>query len=105
MNGNATSQRSTTPKLNPIRPGQARQKCPPAFLAKLDDVHRIKGYQGDPLPGESPGEIWTFGRTTGWRAIGTVIAAAGIKGVQGDPDRTSAQFCDPAPRAGVRRST
>ncbi len=58
---------------------------PPAFLAKLDDVHKVKDYQGDRRPAKAREEIWTFGRTTGWRAIGTVMAAAGIEGVQATP--------------------
>ena len=58
---------------------------PPAFLAKLDDVHKVRDIQGPRRPAKAKEEIWNFGRTTGWRAISAVMAAAGIEGVQATP--------------------
>ena len=58
---------------------------PPNFMAKLDDVHRVKDYQGGRRPTEAKEEIWDFSRTTAWRTISTVMATAEIEGVQATP--------------------
>ncbi len=54
---------------------------PERFLTKLDDVHHVQDVQKR-LPGA---KIWSFSRTTGWRAIVDVMEEAGIVGVQATP--------------------
>lgn len=58
---------------------------PSSFLVKLDDVHRVKDYQADRSQAKASEEVWPFGRTTAWRVITSVMAAAGIEGVQATP--------------------
>jgi integrase/recombinase XerD len=58
---------------------------PQPFLVKLDDVHRVKDYQAGKGEGKSTDLIWSFGNTTGWKAIKKVMATAGINGVQACP--------------------
>ncbi len=53
---------------------------PPHFLTKLDDVHRTKDFLKARSGTTDP--IWTFGRTTAWKAIKAVMNAAEIQGAQ-----------------------
>ena len=54
---------------------------PDHFLEKLDDVHKVKDFQKD----RAKERLWTFGRTTAWRSISSVMDKAGIVGVQATP--------------------
>lgn len=58
---------------------------PTSFLTKLDDVHLVRDHQASRLKGDGQQPIWSFGRTTAWRIITTVMEQAGISGVQAAP--------------------
>jgi integrase len=58
---------------------------PPAFLVKLDDVHHVKDFQASRIKSDGNQPIWSFGRTTAWRIITSVMAEAGIQGIQATP--------------------
>lgn len=58
---------------------------PNPFLTKLDDVHRVKDYQAGRAEGKYSDRIWSFGRTTGWKIITKIMAAAEIEGIQASP--------------------
>jgi integrase len=58
---------------------------PHSFLVKLDDVHRVKDFQAGRTEGKSTDRIWSFGRTTAWKAIIKVMATADIEGIQATP--------------------
>lgn len=58
---------------------------PYPFLVKLDDVHRVKDFQSGKVEGKATDRIWSFGRTTAWKAINQVMGEAGIEGVHACP--------------------
>ena len=58
---------------------------PTNFLTKLDDVHHVKDHQTSKIKGDGQELIWSFGRTTAWRIITTVMEQAGIAGPQAAP--------------------
>ena len=51
---------------------------PEDFLIKLDDVHHVK----DIIKKTPEERIWTFGRTTGWSTIKSIMEYADIEGAQ-----------------------
>lgn len=51
---------------------------PDGFLEKLDDVHHIK----DMVKKHPNDNLWSFGRTTAWRAIKDIMSHADIEGAQ-----------------------
>jgi integrase/recombinase XerD len=58
---------------------------PPSLLVKLDDVHHVKDFQASRIKSDGNQPIWSFGRTTAWRTITSVMAEAGIEGIQATP--------------------
>lgn len=58
---------------------------PVNYLTELDDVHLVKDRQVSRPKGDGQELIWTFGRTTAWRIITTVMEQAGIVGPQAAP--------------------
>lgn len=57
---------------------------PRDFLERLDKVHGLRRAQQQPDGGRNT-YLWTFSRTTAWRHIKQVMAAAGITGVRACP--------------------
>jgi integrase/recombinase XerD len=56
---------------------------PPRLLDLLELVHGLRDKR--PLGGrdrKSPPPLWEFGRTTAWKKVRTVMAAAGVIGAQ-----------------------
>ena len=58
---------------------------PASFLVKLDDVHHVKDHQTSRIKADGQQRIWSFGRTTAWRIITSVMEEAGIVGAQAAP--------------------
>lgn len=56
---------------------------PPALLRKLDQVFRLRQSQHD--PSRAILRIWRWSRTTAWRHVKAVMAAAGITGTPAMP--------------------
>jgi integrase len=56
---------------------------PLSFLNWLDEVHRIKAAQRNPSAAQHP--LWPWCRTTAWKRVKEVMAAAGISGTQACP--------------------
>ena len=55
---------------------------PRPFMTKLDDVHRVKDFQGTD---KGDDRIWEFGRTTGWTVVNRVMDKGKISGAQACP--------------------
>jgi hypothetical protein len=63
---------------------------PPALLETLDMVHGIREAQS--RRGKGRGELlWPWSRMTGWRAVHTVMAAAGLDGPHGLTEGSAAR--------------
>ena len=58
---------------------------PDAFLVKLDDVHRVKDNQRATRQAQPEELIWPMSRPTAWRAVKSVMRAAGVSGPQASP--------------------
>jgi len=59
---------------------------PPAVLDMLAMVHGLKGRKKKTTKKDSPPPpLWDFGRTTAWKKVLAVMAAAGVKGPQATP--------------------
>lgn len=54
---------------------------PPEFTARLNDIHDLHSAQAKADCGRSI-QLWTFGRTKGWRLVRTVMETAGLSGVK-----------------------
>lgn len=57
---------------------------PPALLEILDDVHGVTASHGQQDRGVSS-PLWDWSRTTAWRRVSEVMAAAEIDGIQACP--------------------
>jgi integrase len=59
---------------------------PPAVLEMLAMVHGLKDRKKKTTKKDSPPPpLWDFGRTTAWKKVLAVMAAAGVKGPQATP--------------------
>jgi integrase/recombinase XerD len=73
---------------------------PPALLETLDMVHGIREAQS--RRGKGRGErLWPWSRMTGWRAVHTVMAAAGLDGPHASPKGLRHGFGVAAVTAGI----
>lgn len=54
---------------------------PPAYLARLDEVHMIRTIQARPCGGMTI-PLWPMGRTTAWERVRSVMDAAHISGAR-----------------------
>ncbi len=82
---------------------------PPAVLDMLAMVHGLKGKKKKPAvkkktegaKEKSPPPLWDFGRTTAWKKVLAVMAAAGVKGPQATPKGLRHGFGVAAIQAGI----
>jgi integrase/recombinase XerD len=71
------------------RPGVVRQvPLPTVMLKELDHFFGLADAHRDARRARQP--IWRWGRTTAWRRIKEVMAAAGISGTPAMPKRLAA---------------
>lgn len=54
---------------------------PPRFMDRLARIHDLKALQAEAGRGQHM-RLWTFCRTTAWKRIKTVCAAAGLEGIK-----------------------
>ena len=76
---------------------------PPAVLEMLAMVHGLKDKKkiAAPKKEKSPPPLWDFGRTTAWKKVLAVMAAAGVKGPQATPKGLRHGFGVAAIQAGI----
>jgi integrase len=81
---------------------------PPAVLDMLAMVHGLKDRKKRPATKkktaaarDSPPPLWDFGRTTAWKHVIAVMAAAGVKGPQATPKGLRHGFGVAAIQAGI----
>ena len=73
---------------------------PPALLEALDLVHGIRERHG--RRGKGRGDrLWPWSRMTGWRAVHTAMAAAGLDGLHASPKGLRHGFGVAAVSAGI----
>ena len=53
---------------------------PEAFLTRLDDVHRVRDEQLPLVKARPDDPVWAFDKTTAWRTVKRVMAAASLRG-------------------------
>jgi integrase/recombinase XerD len=73
---------------------------PPALLDALDMVHGIRELRSRRGKGRGV-RLWPWSRMTGWRAVHTVMAAAGLAGVPASPKGLRHGFGVAAVTAGI----
>ena len=73
---------------------------PPTLLEALDLVHGIREAHTRRSPSHNP-RLWPWSRMTGWRAIHTVMAAAGLNGPHATPKGLRHTFGITAVSAGI----
>jgi integrase len=73
---------------------------PPALLETLNLVHGIRELQGQRGKGRSV-RLWPWSRMTGWRAVHSVMQAAGLDGVHASPKGLRHGFGVAAVSAGI----
>ena len=73
---------------------------PPALLDALDMVHGIRELHGRRGKGRGM-QLWPWSRMTGWRAVHTVMLAAGLEGVHASPKGLRHGFGVAAVTAGI----
>jgi site-specific recombinase XerC len=73
---------------------------PPALLDALDMVHGIREAQSRRSKGRGE-RLWPWSRMTGWRAVHTVVAAAGLDGPHASPKGLRHGFGVAAVSAGI----
>jgi integrase len=76
---------------------------PPAVLEMLAMVHGLKDKKKKVVAKKekSPPPLWDFGRTTAWKKVLAVMAAAGVKGPQATPKGLRHGFGVAAIQAGI----
>lgn len=76
---------------------------PPKVLDMLEMVHGLKDKKKKATGAKekSPPPLWDFGRTTAWKKVLAVMAAAGVKGPQATPKGLRHGFGVAAIQAGI----
>ena len=74
---------------------------PPAVLEMLAMVHGLKDRKKKAKKDSPPALLWDFGRTTAWKKVLAVMAAAGVKGPQATPKGLRHGFGVAAIQAGI----
>src|SRR5450631_2826119 len=76
---------------------------PPAVLEMLAMVHGLKDRKKKTVGAKekAPPPLWDFGRTTAWKKVLAVMAAAGVKGPQATPKGLRHGFGVAAIQAGI----
>jgi integrase len=77
---------------------------PAALMAQINGIHALDQLQGRPDRGHSV-RLWNADRTTAWRWIAAIMAAAGVSGPQASPRGLRHTYAVQAVRDGIPPAT